>query len=91
MSATQRLKSGCAIGRSGSCFTLIPVTSDLVLLWPPGVIQSVLGLVGQASVYLTECDSKFDLQLLLQYYKLYKCVCRSVPEIHMLVAGRLSS
>ena len=40
---------------------------------------------------VTGWDGKFDLQLLSQCGSTSNCLCRSVPEIHLHVAGTLSS
>ena len=71
-----------------------PVTSTLVLHWlpcqAPGVIRSALGLAGPVSVYCHWMRNKFDRQLLSQCGSTYKCLSRSVPEIHRHVAGTVS-
>ena len=40
---------------------------------------------------MTGCNGKFDLQLLSQCGRTYNCLSRSVPEIHLHVAGTLSN
>ena len=70
------------------------MTSKLALRWlpcqAPGLIGSVLGLVGPVSVYCDWVRWKFGLQLLSQCGSTSNCLSRSVPEIHLHVAGTLS-
>ena len=74
---------------------VIPVTSKLTPQWLPchasGIIGSALGLVGPMSVY---CDCEVE-SLIRNFYlsvaAMLNCLSRSVPEIHLHVAGTLGS
>ena len=77
---------------SGSSHTIdLKIGTPVLPCQAPGIIGSVLGLVGPVSVYCDRVKWKVSSSTSASVWQHVSCLSRFVPEIHLPVAGTLSN